>query len=84
MNPQESPIRKGEVGALGWVEFIQTLFDGLTRGLSKLYETTSIITLSSASGVKSIGFPVLGSSFVHMEAKVKLNVEYLDIDPNLL
>ena len=33
---------------------------------------------------KSIVFPVLVSSFVHMEAKAKLDVEYLEIYPTLL
>ena len=42
------------------------------------------MTSSSTSMVKYIEFFVLGYSFVHMEAKAKLNAEYLEIDPNLL
>ena len=60
------------------------MFDGWNRGLSDLCETASLIISYSASGVKSIGFPVLGSFFVYMEAKEKLNVEYLEIYPTLL
>ena len=50
------------------------VFYGLTECMSNLYDTPSLIKFSSGSGVKSIGLPVLGSSLVHMEAKVKLNV----------
>ena len=81
---RESLIWKGEVGYLVWVEYLQTLFYGLTRGISNFCETASLITSSLSSGVKSIGWPVLWSSFVHMEAKEKLNVEYFDIEPTLL
>ena len=49
---RESQIWKGEVGALVWVEPLQTVFGGLTRGLSNLCETASLITSSSDSGVK--------------------------------
>ena len=70
----ESPTLKGEVGVLVLFEFLQTLFYGLNRGLSNLYETATLITSSSAYGVISIGFSVIGSSFVHMKAKEKLNV----------
>ena len=66
-------IWQGEFGALDWVESIQTLFDGLTIGLSDLCDTASLITSSSASGLKTIGFPVIGYSFFHMEEKAKLN-----------
>ena len=47
------------------VEFLQTLFDGLTRDISSLCETVYLITLSSDSGVKPIGLPVIDSSFVN-------------------
>ena len=66
---RESPIRKGEVGALVWDECLQDLFDGMNRGLSNLCETDSLITSSSDYGVKYIWLLVLGSSFVHMWAK---------------
>ena len=33
---------------------------------------------------KSIGLNVLRSPFVHMEEKVKLNMEYIEIDPTIL
>ena len=63
---------------------LSKLFDVLTIGLSNLCETASIITSSSYSGVKSIGLLVLGYSFVNMEEKAKLNVEYIEIYPTLL
>ena len=47
-------------------------------------ETASLITSSSASGVKYIGLNVLVSYLVNMEAKEKLSVEYLEIDSTLL
>ena len=78
-----SPIWKGEVGVLVWVDYFPTLFDGLTRGLYNLCDTASFITSSSDYGVKFIGLPVLGSSFVHTEAEAKLNVEPLE-DTTLL
>ena len=81
---RESPIWKGEFGALFWVEYLQALFDELTRDVSNLCETDFLINSSSFSGVKSIGLPVLVSFFVHMEEKANLNVEYLKIDPTLL
>ena len=59
-------------------------FDGLTSGLSNLCETSKLIISSSDYGVKFIGLPVLVSSLVHKEAKSELNVEYIEIDPNLL
>ena len=80
---RDSPIWKGEVGALVWVESLQ-LFNLLTRALSNFCETASLITSSSDYGVKPIGLTVLGSSFVHMKAKAKLDVEYFEIDSNLL
>ena len=52
-------------------DYFQNLFDGLTRGLSNLFETAYLITSSSTSGVKSIGLPVIGSSLVNMEPKSK-------------
>ena len=71
--------RKGEVVVLVCVESLQTLFDELTRDQSNFCETASLINSFSWSGVKYIGLPVLGSSLVHMEAKAKLNVEYIKI-----
>ena len=50
----------------------------------KFCDSDSLITSSSASVVKYIGLPVLGSSWVHMDTKAKLNVEYLEIDTTLL
>ena len=81
---RESPIWKGEVGVLVCVESLQTLIHGLTRGLSNLCETASLISLSSTSGVKSIVLPFLGFYLVNMEAKAKLDMESLDIDPTIL
>ena len=72
----ESTIFRGEVGALVLVESLQTLFGVLTGGLSNFCETSSLITSSSASGVRYVGLPVIGSYFAHMESKAKLNVEY--------
>ena len=81
---RESHIWKVEVGIFVFVESLQNLFGGLTRGLSILCETASLITSPSTYGVKSIGLPILGSSLVHVEAKSKLNVESLEIYPTLL
>ena len=81
---RESPTWKSEFGALVLVESIKTFFDGFNRGMSNFCETVSLINSSSSSGVKPIGLPVLGSSFVHMEAKVNLNLEYLEIDTTFL
>ena len=81
---RESPIWKGEVRALVWVESLQTLFDGLTRGLSNLCDTASLITSSSASWVKYISLPVIVSSLAHTYEKSKLIVEYLEIYHTLL
>ena len=81
---RESPIWKGEVGVLVYIESIQTLFDGLTKGMYNFCETISLINSSSSSGVKPIVFPVHGSSLVNIEAKEKFKVEYLDIDTTLL
>ena len=64
--------------------FSPNVFDGLTRGMSNLCETASLITSSSASGVKQIGFSVLCSSFVSMESRSKLDVVSLEIYPTLL
>ena len=64
--------------------FQQNLFDWLTRGLSSFCDTSSLITSSSASGVKSIGLPVIGFYFVNMEAKAKLNVVCPEINPTVL
>ena len=83
-NLRESEICKCEVGVWDCVESLQNLFYGLTRGLSNLCENASLITSSSTSVVKSIGFPVIWFSLVIMKAKSKLNVEYLDIDPTIL
>ena len=47
-------------------------------------ETASLITSYSTSGIKSIGFPVLGYPLVNIDAKEKLDVEYIEIDLNLL
>ena len=66
------------------VDPLQTLFDGLTRGLSNFFDTASLITSSLTSGVKYIVLPVLGSSLVYMEAKEKLDAEYVEIYPTLL
>ena len=76
-----SPIWK--FGVLVFVEYHQILFDGLIRGLFNLCETEPKITSCLTNGVKSSGLHVLGSLIVHMEAKEKLNIEYLDIDPTL-
>ena len=54
------------------------------RVLSNLCETASLITSSSAYGVKSIYLPVIGFSLVHLEARNNLNVEYIEIDTILL
>ena len=80
---KESPIWKGEVGVLVCVESLQTLFDELNRGLFNLFETTFLITSSSTYGVKCIWLHIIGSYLLHMEEKVKLNVEDLEIDPNI-
>ena len=68
--------------SLSWVSPKQ--FNGFTRVMYNLYETASLITSSSDSGVRNIGFPVLVSSFLYMEAKERLNVWYLEIDPTIL
>ena len=81
---RESPIWKGEVGDLVWFYSLQTLFDVMNTGLSNFCKAASLIASSSVFALKFIGFPVIGSSFVHMEAKAKLNMEYLGIDSNLL
>ena len=70
----ESHILKDEVGFLIFVESLQTLFYGLTRGLSNFFDTASLITSSSTYGVKSIGLPVIGSSLVHIDTKEILNM----------
>ena len=56
----ESPIWKGEVGFLVCFESLQNLFYVLTRRLSNLCETASLVTSYSTSGVKSISLPILG------------------------
>ena len=81
---RESPIRKDEVVVLVSVESIHTLFYGLTRGLYNLYETASLLNLSSTYAVKSFGLLVIGSLLVYMEAKSNLNVEYIEIYPTIL
>ena len=81
---RESPIWKGEVGTLFWLESLHNLFYGLNRGLSNVCETASLITSSSDSGVKYFGLNFLGSYFLNMEEKAKLNVESINIDPILL
>ena len=70
----EPPIWKGEIGVLVWVESLRTFFDEFTRGLSNFFETESLMTSSSASGVNSIDFNVLGSYLAHMDSKEKLDV----------
>ena len=63
---KDSPICKGEVGALVWGEYLQSVFDGLNRGMSNFFETTSLITSSSASRVKCIGlYVIVSSSFAY-------------------
>ena len=79
----ESPICKGVVGALFWADSLKRFLDGLTKGISHLFLTDSLITLSSYSWVKSIGLPVIGSSFVYMDPKEKLDMESLDMDPTI-
>ena len=81
---RESPICKGEVGVLVCVESLQALFYEVNIGLYNLCETASLITYYSSSGVKSFFLSVIVSFFVHIEAKEKLNVEYLEIDNALL
>ena len=54
----------------------------MTRVVYSLSKTASLKISSSTSGVKSISFPVLGSSCVVMEMTEKLNEEYPDIDTN--
>ena len=73
-----------KIGSWVWVEFLQTFFDGLTRGLYNFGDTASLFTSSSACIVKSIGFTVLGYSLVHMQAKKNYKMKYLEIDSNLL
>ena len=73
-----------ESRALVWVNYLQNLFDGLTVGFSNLCETFSIITAYSAAGVQSIGLLFLGSYFLYMDSKASLNVEFLEMDTNLL
>ena len=80
---RESTIWKDEVEVLVFIESLQNLFDVLNRGLPNLCETPPLITSDSTSGLKPIGLTVLGSSIVKIEAKSKLNVEYIEIDPNL-
>ena len=75
---------KGEVRALILVQYLQNLSGVLTRGQSNLCDNAPLITSFSVSGVKHTGLPVIVSSFVNMEAKSKLNMEYLVIDPTLL
>ena len=80
-------VRKGidnKLGVLTCVEYIQTLFDRLTRVLFNFCNTASLLTSSSTSWGKSIDLPVIGSFLVNMEAKAKLKVEYIDIDRNIL
>ena len=81
---RESLVWKGKVRALVWVDYIQNLFDGLTRGLYNFCETASLITSYSTSGVKSIDLTVLGSHLVQMESKAKSNMGYIGIYTTLL
>ena len=81
---RESLIWIVVVGFLACVYFIQTLFGVLTRGVSSSCDTASLITSFSNYGVKSIGLPVLGSYFLHMDEKAKLNLESIDINPTIL
>ena len=80
----ESTIQKGEYGVLVCVESFQSLFDGMTRGLSKFCEIVSLINLSSTSGLNPLDFLFLFPPFVHMKENSKLNVEYLEIYTTLL
>ena len=81
---RESPILKVGVGMLVWVESLQKTFDGLTRGLCNFCDTASVITSSSASGVKYVALTFLGSFLFHIESKANLDVKYLETDTTLL
>ena len=60
------------------------MFEGVTSVLSSVYDTASITTTSSTSVVNSIILTFIGSFFVVMQMKAKLNIECLDIDTSLL
>ena len=79
-----SPILKVEVGVIVCIEFLQTLFYGLSKVMYNLCDTAYIIPSCSTSGIKYIGLTVLGSPLIHMEAKEKINMDSLEIDPPLL
>ena len=81
---RESTILKGEVGVIYCFDSLQSLLYVLTRGLSNVFETASLITSSSTYGVKSIGLTVIGSYPVNMEANAKLNAGYIKTNPTLL
>ena len=51
---RELPIWKVEVGVLVCVEYLQTLFYGLTRGIYNFCATASLITSSSTSGGNTV------------------------------
>ena len=59
-------------------------FGGLTRGLYNLCDNDSLINPSYDYGVKYIVMSVFSSSFLSMGEKAKLDIDYLEIDPNLL
>ena len=60
------------------------LFDRLTKGMFNFCENKSLITSSLTNALKSTVLPVLGLSLVNMESKSNLNVDSIDIYPNLL
>ena len=62
-------------------------FDGFCKRVGSIWRySTFNFTFASVCTREEprTGFPVLGSSLVHNKAKVKLNVEYLQIDPTIL
>ena len=81
---RESPIWKGEFGVLVCIESLQTLFDGFTRCMYNLWDIAYPIPSSSTYGVIIIGLPVIWSPPFHIDAKEKLNLEYLYIYPTIL
>ena len=56
----------------------------MTRGLSNFFDNASLKNSYLICGVIYIGLNILGSYLVHMEAKVNLNMESIEIDPNHL
>ena len=55
----------------------------MTRGITKFYDTDPLITLSSDYVLRSIVLTVFGSSFVNMDWKENINVEYFEIETTL-